>query len=60
MRLHRHQVGKAVRWHSVRARHDDAWDWCAHQEEVEQHLARKRSEQEPMSAGKGLKLQTVR
>ena len=35
MRLHRHHVGSAVRWHSVRLRHQDMWDWCAHHEEVE-------------------------
>jgi hypothetical protein len=29
-------------WHSVRVRHAQVWDWCAHQEEVERHLQQRR------------------
>ena len=42
MRLHRHQTGKASSRHSVRLRHDHVWDWCAHHEEVQRHLQRRR------------------
>jgi len=50
MRLHRHQVGKARRWHSVRARHDEAWDWCAHQQELGRHLTLRRHPEAALQA----------
>jgi hypothetical protein len=56
MRLHRHQVGRTNRWHSVRAHHDDAWDWCAHHEEVEHHLIVRQHEHQSASQGDQLKL----
>ena len=57
MRLHRHQVGREKRWHSVRARHESAWNWCAHHEEVTRHLSHRRRDSDPMRASKQLGLQ---
>lgn len=59
MRFHRHQVDRVTRWHSVRVRHNDVWEWCAHQEEVSRHLERRRRSPELMRAAKGLKLQAA-
>lgn len=42
MRFHRHQVGRTGRWHSVRQRHEDVWDWCAHREELERYQLSRR------------------
>lgn len=60
MRLHRHRLGKANHWHSVRARHDSAWDWCAHHEEVEQHLEERRHTRERVVQVQRLELQPAR
>ncbi len=57
MRFHRHQVGRRSRWHSVRVHHEDAWEWCAHHEEIERYLARRRRNQEAVRASKQLKVQ---
>jgi hypothetical protein len=59
MRLHRHRVEGADRWHSVRVRHDDAWDWCAHQEEIERHLSEGRKLRQSQSTSKEFKLQAA-
>jgi hypothetical protein len=59
MRLHRHQVDTTNRWHSVRAHHDDAWDWCAHHEEIEHHLSLHRHAPAHVSAGEQPKLQAA-
>ncbi len=59
MRFHRHPVGSANRWHSVRVRHEDAWDWCAHQEEIESHLSKRRKLRQSQSTGKEFKLQAA-
>ncbi len=59
MRFHRHQVGRADRWHSVRVRHEDAWEWCAHHEEIERHLTKRRKLRQSVSSSKGLKLQAA-
>ncbi len=59
MRLHRHQIGRTNRWHSVRAHHDDAWDWCAHHEEVEHHPEVRRHDHERVTASKQFLLQTA-
>ena len=59
MRFHHHQVGRTSRWHSVRARHDDVWDWCAHHEEVERYMARRRRSKDRLSASERLTLQAV-
>jgi len=57
MRFHRHQVGREKRWHSVRVRHEGAWDWCAHHEEVTRHPSQRQRASEPVSASKQLRLQ---
>jgi len=59
MRFHRHQVGRTSRWHSVRARHDDVWNWCAHHEEIERYLSRHRQAEDALSASKRLTLQAA-
>jgi hypothetical protein len=40
MRWHRHWLRNHPRRHSVRVRHTQAWDWCAHQEELEAYRER--------------------
>jgi len=59
MRFHRHQVGRTRRWHSVRTRHEEVWDWCAHHEEIERHLSRAQRPGENLGAGKQLTLQSA-
>jgi hypothetical protein len=60
MRFHRHVVARTKRWHSVRVRHDGVWDWCAHQEEIEQHQARSQRESQSLSvARKPMKLRAA-
>ena len=59
MRLHRHQVGRVSRWHSVRARHGRVWDWCAHREEVVRHLGRQRRGSLSTRTSSGLRLQAA-
>ena len=59
MRFHRHQTGRTVRWHSVRMRHDEVWDWCAHHEEVERYLHRRRRLTVSLSRDKSLRLQAA-
>jgi len=59
MRLHRHLIGKTVRWHSVRLRHEEVWDWCAHREEVERHLDRPRRSPLSLRAAKTFRLQAA-
>jgi hypothetical protein len=60
MRFHRHQVGRTSRWHSVRVRHQDVWDWCAHQEELERHLVWRRREATSVRTSRALKLEAAR
>ncbi len=61
MRLHRHQVGREKRWHSVRTRHDEnAWDWCAHHEEVMSHLSQRQCHANKLPVSKQLRLQPAR
>jgi hypothetical protein len=60
MRLHRHQVGRAERWHSVRVRHERLWDWCAHHEEIERYLSRRRRLKQLAGATRHLKLEAAR
>ena len=60
MRLHWHRAGRTNRWHSVRAHHDDAWDWCAHHEEVERHLSIHRRAHDRIQTGTQLKLEPAR
>jgi len=59
MRFHRHQVGREQRWHSVRVRHDSPWDWCAHHEEIEDYIARRRRAKSSAYQSKQLTLQTA-
>ncbi len=59
MRLHRHLIRRSVRWHSVRVRHEEVWDWCAHREEVERHLQRQRRSAFSVRPNKGLRLQAA-
>ena len=59
MRTHRHQMGRANRRHSVRAHHDQAWDWCAHREEIEHHLVTQRHHYHRLELSEQLKLQTA-
>ncbi len=59
MRFHRHLTGGANRWHSVRVRHEDAWDWCAHREEIERHLSERRKLKHLAVATKDLRIQAA-
>ena len=59
MRFHRHQAGRTSRWHSVRARHDDVWDWCAHHEEIERHLLGHGQAEDTPSASERFTLQAA-
>ncbi|MFB3883166.1 MAG: hypothetical protein ACE149_18005 [Armatimonadota bacterium] len=59
MRVHRHQVGKTNRWHSVRVHHDEAWDWCAHHEEIEHHLLGRRHMSRRLELSQDFRLQTT-
>ena len=59
MRLHRHQVGRVSRWHSVRVYHRDIWDWCAHHEEVECHQRQSRRFAPVIRVRQSLKLHAV-
>ena len=59
MRIHRHQVGRMNRLHSVRAHHGEAWDWCAHREEIEHHLVTRRHHHHRLELSEQLKLQTA-
>ena len=59
MRFHHHQAGRTSRWHSVRARHEDVWDWCAHHEEIECHLSGRQHSEDTLSASKRLTLQAA-
>jgi hypothetical protein len=59
MRLHQHQVGGTNRWHSVRAHHDDAWDWCAHHEEIERHPCIRRGAHDRIQVGEQLELEAA-
>jgi len=59
MRLHRHQMGRAELWHSVRTRHDEVWIWCAHQQEIECHHQQRRRHSGPFRVRKEWKLQAA-
>jgi len=59
MRFHRHQVGRVGRWHSVRMRHHDVWEWCAHREEIMRRLERRRRSSHLTRAGRHLNLQAA-
>ncbi len=59
MRFHHHQVGRTNRWHSVRVRHGNVWDWCAHHEEIERAQRERRRSSLGISAGKQLNLQAA-
>ena len=59
MRFHRHQVGRTNRWHSVRVRHEDVWNWCAHHDEIEWAQRERRRRSLSVSAGKQFKLQVA-
>jgi len=59
MRFHKHPVGRASRWHSVRVRHEQVWDWCAHHEDVDRYQRRRREVMTGPRSRDGLKLQAA-